>query len=128
MYLNYTLTDSSATFPDRVGDATLPGQSRHVGNVAVSYDQRGFQAKASWNFHGRYIDAVGSAAGEDVYYDDHTQVDFSLSQQIGTHLRLFADVQNLGNAPLRYYLGVPSRPIQEEYYKWWSTVGVKVNW
>ena len=35
VYANYTWTDSSATLPGREGeDATLPGQSAHVGNVS----------------------------------------------------------------------------------------------
>jgi hypothetical protein len=37
------------------------------------------------------------------------------------------DVLNLTNAPLRYYEGVVNRPIQEEYYRWWATFGVKFN-
>ena len=40
VYANYTFTDSSAVFPGRDGErATLPGQSRHVGNLAVSYEK-----------------------------------------------------------------------------------------
>lgn len=39
----------------------------------------------------------------------------------------FVDVLNLTNAPLRYYEGVSNRPIQEEYYRWWATFGVKMN-
>jgi hypothetical protein len=83
--------------------------------------------RASWNFHGKYIDSVGESAAEDVYYDNHTQLDVSLSQRLTRRMRVFADFLNLTNAPLRYYLGVPNRPIQEEYYKWWATFGVKMN-
>jgi hypothetical protein len=43
-------------------------------------------------------------------------------------IRAYADFMNLTNAPLRYYLGAPNRPIQEEYYQWWTTFGVKLNW
>lgn len=34
---------------------------------------------------------------------------------------------NLTNAPLRYYEGATSRPIQQEYYRSWVTFGVKFN-
>jgi TonB-dependent receptor len=125
VYTNYTFTDSEAIFPGG-REATLPGQSRHVGNFSVWYEKSGLMARASWNFHGSYIDQVGETAAEDVYYDDHTQVDFSVSQQITRQVRAFADFVNLNNAPLRYYEGVVDRPIQEEYYRWWSTFGVKV--
>ena len=116
------------SFPDREGeDATLPGQSAHLGNLALWYEKYGFSAKASWNFHGKYIDSVGETAAEDVYYDNHTQLDVSLSQRVTRQMRVYADFLNLTNAPLRYYLGVPNRPIQEEYYRWWAMFGVKMN-
>jgi TonB-dependent receptor len=127
VYANYTWTDSSAQFPDRAGSSTLPGQSAHLGNVALWYEKRGFSGRSSWNFHGRYVDAVGAAAARDVYYDDHVQWDLNFSQQIVRQARAFVDVLNLTNAPLRYYEGVTTRPIQEEYYRWWATFGVKVN-
>ena len=63
----------------------------------------------------------------DVYYDDHVQWDLSFSQQILRQVRAFVDVLNLTNAPLRYYEGTTTRPIQEEYYRWWATFGVKMN-
>jgi TonB-dependent receptor len=127
VYANYTFTDSSATFPGRAHDATLPGQSRHVGNFAIWYERFGFSARASWNFHGRYIDQVGESVEEDVFYDNHTQLDVNLSQRVKGTFRIFADLLNLTNAPLRYYIGAPNRPIQEEYYRWWTMVGVRAS-
>lgn len=128
LYANYTWTDSSAKFPGRSGsDATLPGQSTHVGNVAMSFEKRGFSARASINFHGKYIDAVGETAAEDVYYDDHTQLDVNVSQRLTKNLRLYVDALNLTNAPLRYYYGASNRPIQQEYYRSWVFFGLRAN-
>jgi TonB-dependent receptor len=127
IYANYTWTDSSARFPDRTGESTLPGQSAHLGNIALSYEKYGFSARTSWNFHGKYIDQVGGAAADDVYYDNHTQLDISLGQRVTRNIRVYADFLNLTNAPLRYYQGVSTRPIQEEYYRWWTVAGVKVS-
>jgi TonB-dependent receptor len=127
VYANMTLTDSSAAFPDRGETSTLPGQSSRVGNLAVWYEKGGFSARSSWNFHGRYIDAVGDAPPTDVYYDTHVQWDLSFSQRIRRQARAYIDVLNLTNAPLRYYEGAPNRPIQEEYYRSWATCGVKFN-
>jgi TonB-dependent receptor len=125
-YGNYTFTDSEAVFPDREGEqASLPGQSRHVGNVALSYEKGGFSGRVALNFHGKYVSEVGDEAAADVYYDDHVQLDLAASQRITKGLRLFVEVNNLGNEPLRYYEGVASRPIQEEYYRWWGSLGVK---
>jgi outer membrane receptor protein involved in Fe transport len=46
LYANYTFSDSEARFPGREGEpASLPGQARHVGNVALSYEKRGFSGR-----------------------------------------------------------------------------------
>jgi TonB-dependent receptor len=128
IYANYTWTDSSAEFPGRSGTSTLPGQSAHIGNFSVWYEKYGFSTKASWNFHGKYIDAVGASASEDVYYDNHVQLDVNVTQRLTKNLRAYADFLNLTNAPLRYYLGTTNRPIQEEYYRWWAAFGLRFNW
>lgn len=126
LYLNYTWVDSEAEFPDREGKkATLPGQSESLGNASLSYEKRGFSGRLSLNFHGKYIDQVGEAPAEDVYYDDHVQLDFSASQRLTARLRLYLELINLTDEPLRYYQGSSDRPIQEEYYSWWGTLGLK---
>jgi TonB-dependent receptor len=128
LYANYTFTDSEAAFPGREGEkASLPGQSRHVGNVALSYERGGFMGRVAVNFHGKFIAEVGEEAAEDRYYDNHTQLDITASQGIGKKFRIFLELLNLTNEPLRYYRGVPDRPDQEEYYRWWATFGVKLN-
>ena len=127
LYANYTWTNSSATLPDRTTTSTLPGQSADVGNLAVWYEKAGFSVRASWNFHGRYVDSVGADAATDVYYDNHKQLDFSVSQRITRNIQLYADFLNLTNAPLRYYEGAWDRPIQQEYYRWWTMAGVRLH-
>jgi TonB-dependent receptor len=128
IYANYTFSDSEAVFPGADGRrATLPGQARHVGNVAISYEKRGFSGRVSVNFHGSYLDDVGVDALDDEYYDTHRQVDVSFSQRIQRGVRVFVDLNNLSNAPLRYYRGVWNRVIQEEYYSWSSSFGVKLS-
>ncbi len=127
VYANYTFTDSTTRLPDRIADSPLPGQSRHVGNVSVWYEKFGLSARASVNVHGQYIDQVGEDALTDVYYDNHRQVDISVSQAVTKNVRLFADFVNLSDAPLRYYEGFSTRPIQEEYYRWWTQFGMKLH-
>jgi hypothetical protein len=50
-----------------------------------------------------------------------------VSQRLTKNLRLYVDVLNLTNAPLRYYYGSPNRPIQEEYYRSWAFFGLRAN-
>jgi TonB-dependent receptor len=130
VYANYTYATSTAKFPDRDSEedeATLPGQSTHMANFALSYEKGGFNGRISANVHGKYLEEVGETKDEDIYYDNHFQLDVSMSQQIRKGIRVYLELINLTNAPLRYYQGVSSRPIQQEYYSWWGNLGVKFN-
>jgi TonB-dependent receptor len=126
VYANYTFTDSSAAIPGHEG-SRLPGQSRHVGNLAASYERFGFSGRVSVNFHGSYVDQIGATNLLDRFYDQAKQADVSLSQKVTRNLRVYLDALNLNGALLRYYQGVPNRPLQEEHYNWWLNFGVKVD-
>lgn len=126
IFVNYTYTTSEADLPGR-DDATLPGQAGSVGNIALSYQKYGFSAQLSLNYHSKYIDIVGEDSQNDIYYDDHVQLDFSANQQILSGLSAYVQILNLTDAPLRYYIGDTKRPIQREFYSWWVQAGFKFN-
>ena len=126
IHANYTYTWSEANFLTRE-TLRLPGQSSHMGNVSVSYERNGFTGRVSANLHGAYLDQVGKDAPSDVYYDKHVQVDVSASKHLGRGIRVFGEILNITNAPLRYYQGTRLRPIQQDFYSWWSHFGLKVD-
>ena len=126
VYANYTFTTSSAAIPGHSG-ATLPGQSRHMGNLAVSYEKRGFTGRVAVNFHGSYVDVIGATNALDRYYDRNSQLDVSATQKITRNFRAYVEGMNLNDALLRYYQGVRERVLQEEHYRWWTTFGLKVE-
>jgi TonB-dependent receptor len=127
-YANYAYTSSSAKFLGREGEeGTLPGQAKHVGNLSVWYERYGFSGRLSYNYHGSFVDTVGDSAATDVYYDSHKQMDVSFGQAVTKNVRVFFDILNLTNAPLRYYIGTADRPIQNESYRWWMMFGLKMN-
>ncbi len=130
IYANYTYTDSKTDID--LGDGatrelTIPGQSEHIANLALSYEKHGFSGRIALNFHGSYVDAVGDKADEDVYYDDHIQLDFSANYEFRKGLRVFAELLNLTDEPLRFFVGDESRPIQREFYSFWGHFGVKLD-
>jgi TonB-dependent receptor len=127
LYANYTYADSTAYFPQHPGESSLPGQSKHVGNLALSYEKGGFYGRFGVNFHGTYVDQVGATNLLDRYYDRHTQLDVSLTQKVAKHFRIYANGLNLNDALLRYYQGVSDRVLQEEHYHWWMEFGVKLD-
>lgn len=132
IYVNYTYTASTAKIQDRndeMGEEeiSLPGQADHVGNLSLSYEIKGFNARISSNFNGKYLEEVGGSAEEDTYTHSRMQLDFSASQKISPRLSAFVEVLNITNQPLQVYQGNSSRPIQREFYSWWSRVGVKFD-
>jgi TonB-dependent receptor len=126
-YANYTFTDSTAQFPNHNGESTLPGQSKHVGNVALSFEKAGFSGRTSVNFHGSYIDIVGANNIQDRFYDTNSQLDLSIAQRLSRNLRAYFDALNLNDSLLRYYQGVPERVLQEEHYRWTLNFGAKLE-
>ena len=74
-----------------------------------------------------YIDELGSSSFTDIYYDKQTFVDLNASYTINNKLRLFSEVNNLTNQPLRYYQGVESRTFQEEFYNARFSAGLKFD-
>jgi TonB-dependent receptor len=127
VYANYTYTDSTAHFPSHVGDATLPGQSKNVGNLAASFEKGGFDGRISLNFHGSYLDTVGADTSQDRFYDTNRQLDVTLLQKVARNTRVYLNLLNLNNSLLRYYQAIPARLQQEEHYQRWLEFGVKVG-
>ena len=106
----------------------MPGQAKNVGNFAVSYERFGFSGRATLHFRDLYLSEVSSDPLRDVFIDSHKQLDVTFSQKITKNFRIFAEFLNLTNEPFRVYEGVSTRPVQEEYYRWWATFGVKYDW
>jgi TonB-dependent receptor len=125
-YANYTHVKSDAMLPR--GSFVLPSQASDMGNASLAYQRRGFSSRLSINFQGKLPLAIGATAADDNWLDNRLQIDFSASQRLGKHVRLFIDLLNLGNEPYRVYQGTtPDRAIQEERYRIWAITGVKVD-
>jgi TonB-dependent receptor len=126
LYFNYTYADSKSSYPGHP-DSPLPGQAKNIGNVALSYEKAGFSGRVSVNYNGKAIFFVGTDSAPDQWVDTHTQLDLSAQQKLGDTVSLFLELNNLTNEPYRVYEGTSDRPIQEEYYRWWGTLGLKLN-
>jgi TonB-dependent receptor len=128
IYANYTYTWSEARLITEGGNlrtVTLPGQAADVANFAISYDKYGFSGRVSLNYSGDFIEEIRETNDDDRYYDERTQIDISLSQQISERIQVFADLVNITNQPLRYYNGISSRPEQQEFYSFRGNLGIK---
>jgi TonB-dependent receptor len=132
---NYTYTWSKTRVPGFSKDSPLPGQSEHVGNAAVFYENFGFGARIALNLQSHFITEISSYTNnfsgevlfQNTYVDDHAQLDCSVSQKIGKHVTVVLEASNLTNEPYKIYLGDTRHTVQKEYYGWSGQAGVRLN-
>lgn len=132
VYLNYTYTTSSAEGVanedgDLRDDLNLPGAAGNLFNASLSFETKKLVLRASLNFSSDYLDEVGGEAFDDRYYDKQTFLDINGSYAFKPNWRIFFEAINLTNQPLRYYQGVSTRTMQEEFYNSRFNLGVKFD-
>ena len=116
VYANYTSTTSEADYGSDRKKTTLPGQAGNTGNFSLSYETKKLSARLSYALSDKYIVEVGGEPAEDVYYEPANRIDISLSYDPMANLTILADLMNVNNAPLGYFQGSESTPIQRELY------------
>lgn len=132
IYANYTLTQSDVDLirtedGDVRDDIKLPGTAEHTFNTSLSYETAKFNARVSLNYTSDYLDELGDEAFFDRYYDKQTFVDANASYTVTPNIRIFMEANNLTNQPLRFYQGVSSRMMQEEFYNVRFNAGIKMD-
>ncbi len=132
VYVNYTYLTSDAKGiknedGDERGNLDLPGTSPNMFNGSLGYNDKKFNIRFSVNFSDAYIDELGGSAFEDRYYDQQVLVDLNASYAITPNLRVYADLNNITDQPLRYYQGISQRTAQAEYYGRRLTFGLKYD-
>lgn len=127
IFANYTFAESRAEFPNRERAATLPEQPRHVGNFALSYEKYRFSGRAAISLIGTNLTEIGDTPATDVFFDRHLEADLAASVNVTPTVRVFVELGNLIDGPRRRYRGTLDRPVEHEYYSWWTQFGVKVS-
>jgi TonB-dependent receptor len=132
IYLNYTFITSEADGVnnedgDERTDVDLPGTSPNMFNGSLAYNDNRFNIRFSVNYSDAYIDEIGGNAFEDRFYDEQLLMDLNANFALTPQLRIFLDVNNITNQPLRYFQGVSSRTQQAEYYGIRASLGLKYD-
>ncbi|MHB0756235.1 TonB-dependent receptor [Polaribacter sp. M15] len=132
VYANYTFLTSDANGirnedGDERTDLDLPNTAPNMFNASLAYTDKKFSARVSVNFSDAYIDEIGGNAFEDRYYDEQLFLDFNATYAINKNLRIYADVTNITDQPLRYYQGEANRTMQMEYYGQRIQLGLKYD-
>ncbi|WP_282085520.1 TonB-dependent receptor [Aquimarina algiphila] len=132
VYLNYTyLTSNADGIRNESGeereDLDLPNTAPNMFNGSLGYNDNKFSVRLSANFSDAYVDEIGGNSFEDRYYDQQFFLDFSASYAITKNLRIYADLNNITDQPLRFYQGISERTMQAEYYERRLTFGLKYD-
>ena len=132
LYLNYTYLKSSTdgVFTEdgeERNDLDLPGTAPNMFNSSLGYNDKKFNIRLSANYSDAYIDEIGGSAFEDRFYDEQFLVDFNISFAVNPNLRIYGELNNITDQPLRFYQGVRSRTMQAEYYGRRLTFGLKYD-
>ncbi|WP_420593039.1 TonB-dependent receptor [Robiginitalea biformata] len=132
LYMNYTYLTSNANGirnedGDERDDLDLPNTAPNMFNGSLGYADSRLTARLSLNFSDAYIDEIGGNDFEDRYYDEQLFLDFNATYAITENLRVYADLNNILNQPLRYYQGVSHRTQQVEFYSLRFTFGLKYD-
>ena len=127
VYTNATFTASQATGVREDETVTLAGTAPIMLNASLAYDAKKFTARLSFNHAQGYVDEYGSDAYTDRFYGDQSFVDFNAYYALTPKLRVFVDLNNLTNQPLRYYQFEEQYTMQMEYYGFRAKLGVKLD-
>lgn len=109
--LNASLIWSEVDYGDNIDDEVqerirpLQGQSPYIANAVLNYldDKRGLQVSTAYNIIGPRIFAIGNLQFPAIYELPRNAVDLTISKSFRNNLTLKVGVQDLLNAPYRFY-------------------------
>ena len=123
--VNFTFIDSDVDVIGRESDK-LPffRQPDTIGNAALFYSIGRFEMRLAAKYRDAYLESIGGDLTEDVYFGEHTQVDFKLTFDATDKLSIFGEVQNINDESRREYQRVSSQLFADEIYSWTALVGM----
>ncbi|NML39800.1 TonB-dependent receptor [Chitinophaga sp. G-6-1-13] len=114
---NYTFINSEVK-PTGTYTTSLPNQSKHLFNSIVFYERKGVMVRLAGNYRGASVESINTQLGPDFFTwtDQNFTIDASASVSITPSLRVFVELNNLTNEPLRVYMGDKRRVTSYEWY------------
>ncbi|MCD8481828.1 MAG: TonB-dependent receptor [Verrucomicrobia bacterium] len=100
MMFNATITRSDVDVPQRPGEKfSLFRQSDHIGNIALTYDRKKFDARLAFNWRSDYLLLLGTNPLNDSYEASFRKLDFQAGYRIRRGWKIMFDVTNITNEP-----------------------------
>ena len=124
--VNWTWVDSWYQLPvqdpttgltTQTRSSILPSTSRNTGNAEILYDAYGLSLTLGAYYTSKNIFGLGNTAALDIWTQERFSVDFGSQYKVNDWLKLYFNVKNLTNTPLKFTEGPgPNRVIQREFY------------
>ena len=107
-------------------DAPLLRQPKHVVNVSLGYDLRGFSGRVSAIYQASSLTGVDENNRRERldFVDDYLRFDASLKQEVGAGLGLFLNLNNLSDRADLDYRGAIANPTSQQFYGYTAELGV----
>lgn len=107
----------------------LQGQSAHIGNLALYYDDRqsGTMGQVSFTFQGRRLSQVSPYAEMNHFESDYPMLDISFEQRILPALSVFLRLNNLTDSPYEVR-NQDGTLIEQEKFGQTATIGVNLRY
>jgi TonB-dependent receptor len=124
---SYTYSDSEAEVFGRDEKVPFFLQSDHVANLALFYERNRLGMRLGYSYRSEYLETLGEDEEQDLYIDDHGQLDFKVSFDFTEVVSAYLQMQNLNDEPLRYVSGTGRNLAENEIYSWNAMAGVHVK-
>ncbi len=86
-------------------------------NLAGFYQAHGIEVRIAAEYVSHSLFGLGGAdKSTDTLRASRLSADLSANCKLNSRFTVYCNAENLTDEPLRYYEGVPSRPIQREFY------------
>lgn len=130
---NYTLIDSKVNVPRGTGNnvvfdkTSLPNQSKHLFNAILFYEHSRFMVRIAGNYRGASVESINQQLGPDFYIWSAANftIDASATISINKHLKVFVELNNLSDEPVKTFMGDGRRLASSEWYGRRGQAGIR---
>lgn len=124
---NYTVLDSSLTAESTIGVPMPPiGLADNTYNATLFYENDRFQARVSYNFKDKYVEAIGYEMYP-IWRDGYGQTDISVSYDLTDFIQLSLEGINITDEATTGYTMDPSFPTMDELSGRRVTFGLRMD-
>ena len=131
VFANYTYTQGDAKLGQGYRGRSvfpLPGQSKHLWNAALFYEQGPVNFRVSYTKRSDYLNEINAdVPALDLYWKGRGQLDATANLEVIHGVNLFFEAKNLTNSPGVRYYGTPDRLYEYEKFGYSLFGGVRVK-